>query len=108
MVDFRTILYLTAQKLKANSSLFELDINASQACLFLTFKKTKIITPESFIAMVSLGDIEGLRVAKAKFLSMNQTEYVVLVVKVMFIEVAVVSLNPIEPSTGRKEEMTFS
>ena len=47
-------------------------------------------------------------VLKAKFLSMNQTEYVVLVVKVMFIEVAVVSLNPIEPSTGRNEEMTFS
>ena len=58
--------------------------------------------------MVSLGDIEGLRVAKAKFLSMNQTEYVVLVVKVMFIEVAVVSLNPIEPSTGRNDGMTFS
>ena len=58
--------------------------------------------------MVSLGDIEGLRVAKAKFLSMNQTEYVVLVVKVMFIEVAVVALNPIEPSTGTNDGMTFS
>ena len=58
--------------------------------------------------MVSLGDIEGLRVAKAKCLSMNQTEYVVLVVKVMFIEVAVVSLNPIEPSTGRNDGTVFS
>ena len=78
-------------------------------CLcFLTFKKIKIRTPESTIASVSLGDIEGLMVLKAKFLSMNQTEYVVLLVKVMFIEVAVVSLNPIEPSTGRNEEMTFS
>ena len=31
-VDFRTIPYLTAQKLKVISSSFELDINASQAC----------------------------------------------------------------------------
>ena len=78
-------------------------------CLcFLTFKKIKIITPESFIVMVSLGVIEGLRVAKAKFLSMNQTEYVVLVVKVMNIEVALISLNPIEPSSGRNDGMTFS
>ena len=30
-VDFRSILYLTAQKLKVISGLFELDINASQA-----------------------------------------------------------------------------
>ena len=31
-VDFRTIPYLTAQKLKVISSSFELDINASQDC----------------------------------------------------------------------------
>ena len=49
--DFKTILHLTTQKLKVISSLFELDINASQACC-----------TKDFTVYKRLGDVFGFLV----------------------------------------------
>ena len=58
--------------------------------------------------MDALGDMDGFRVLKAKFLSINQIEKLVFGLRPRVRCREVFSLNPIDPSVGRKNGKTFS